>query len=307
MSKIGLLFDGDILLYRAGFAAEKRIYIPSGAGLLAGMSPMGLIWSSAKEAKEFCIKFGFDYKTTIEWKREPEPVENAIHNLNSIINTTEYVITNHSFGPGIICPNEVSTYIFLTGNSSIANFREGIYAPYKANRDPSHKPIHLEALKIYLLAHYNCVQTEGCEADDYLSQAQTDMENLYSDMTPVIVSLDKDLNQIRGYKYNFVDKKISYNTSDEGTCWFFQQMVIGDKADNIPGLKGYGEVKTANLFSKCTSLDSYGRVALQAYISSYGSLQLALPHWNRNCELLWIWRKVPDECPYKIREKIKHT
>lgn len=303
-NKVGLLFDGDILLYRAGFAAEKRVYIPAPGSYLALKYPH-VMWSSAKDAKADLDKWSLDYWSNITWKREPEPLENAIHNLNSIINTVTNDIKTGAaglpIGPGEIV---VQSYIFITGCGTSPNFREALDPAYKANRDPKNKPVHLDALKEHLLKNYATVVTQGCEADDYLAQAQTDMTRLYPDMTPVIVTLDKDLYQIPGYKYNFVDKVVEDVSVEEGEKFFFRQMVLGDKADNIEGIKGYGEVKTEKLFAKCVSVNDYRLKAEQAYARAFHPKDNAQREWNKNCDLLWIWRKVPDECPYKVPAKV---
>lgn len=299
--KAGLLIDGDILLYRAGFAAEKRVYKPKPGSWLNTHFPH-LSWTSAKAAKEELTKLSglvlktIDFKTEVMWERSPEAVENAIHNLNSLINTIKLDMLDQF--------EEVELFIFLTGCGEKPNFREAIDPAYKANRNPKNKPEHLGALKEYLIKNYPTIVTQGCEADDYLAQAQYDMTRIHPDMTPVIVTLDKDLDQIRGYKYNFVDKEYKYVTETEGEIFFFHQMILGDKADNIEGVPGYGPVKTKNLFSSCINIPSYIRKAHQAYIGYYGSLDAAQRAWNKNCDLLWIWRRVPDGCPYKVPEKV---
>jgi len=302
-TKIGLLFDGDILLYRAGFAAEKRVYRPSPGSALQRSAPWA-VWTSAKAAKQDCDRLGYSYKTDVTWERQPEPVENAIHNLNSLITNvrngfaSDEIIHTWSALPTAEIPVEV--FIFITGCGTKPNFREALDPAYKANRDPAHKPIHLNALKTYIQEHYPTIVTQGCEADDYLGQAQHDMERIHPDMLPVIVTLDKDLQQIPGYKYDFVAKELTYNSQEEGDKFFFRQMLSGDKADNISGLRGYGPVKIDNLFAKCVSVDDYRKKAQQAYIGSYANKDNAIRAWNTNCDLLWIWRQVPDVCPYKI-------
>lgn len=300
-NKVGLLFDGDILLYRAGFAAEKRVYIPIPGSLVDAKYPH-MVWTSAKSAKEDCERWGYDYKTNVTWKREPEPLENAIHNLNSIINTVTERFKDPNNLPHGLSPiiESVESFIFITGCGTSPNFREALDPAYKANRDPKNKPVHLEALKEYLIKNYATVVTQGCEADDYLAQAQTDMRRIHPEMIPFIVTLDKDLDQIPGYKYNFVNKGTYVVTREEGENFFFRQMVLGDKADNIEGIKGYGEVKVEKLFSKCITTEDYQIKAQHAYAAAYSDYKLAIAKWNQNCDLLWIWRQVPDECPYKI-------
>ena len=58
--------------------------------------------------------------------------------------------------------------VYLTGKG---NFRHDIAVtePYKGNRKEKEKPVHLEAIRQYLIKDWNAVVSEGEEADDLIA------------------------------------------------------------------------------------------------------------------------------------------
>ena len=104
--------------------------------------------------------------------------------------------------------------VYLTGKG---NFRHDIAVtePYKGNRKEKEKPVHLEAIRQYLIKDWNAVVSEGEEADDLIAIDATAIPD------SIIVSLDKDFNQVPGKHYNF-NKQDLYNVSeDEGLLFFY--------------------------------------------------------------------------------------
>ncbi len=81
----------------------------------------------------------------------------------------------------------------------------------------------------------------------------------------VIVSLDKDLDQIVGWHYNFVKHLGYYIKPEEALVKLYTQMLTGDAADNIKGLFRVGPVKAAKIIGDTTDeLELYNKV-LEAY------------------------------------------
>ena len=120
---------------------------------------------------------------------------------------------------------------YLTGTG---NFRYELAktAPYKGNRI-SEKPIHLQALRNHLVESWGFVIVDGIEADDIVATRGTELKD-----ECIIVGIDKDLLQIPGWHYNY--RKHTKQYVDEFTGWynFYLQILTGDVADNIKGLKG---------------------------------------------------------------------
>ena len=137
---------------------------------------------------------------------------------------------------------EVQTWeLHLTGKT---NFRDdvAVTAPYKGNRKGTEKPIHYQLLRDYLVKAWNATVSDGIEADDMLAIRSTEIGD-----DSVIVTLDKDLDQVVGWHYNFVKKNKYYVEKDEASLNFYMQFLTGDVVDNIKGAKGIGPAKALKL------------------------------------------------------------
>ena len=142
---------------------------------------------------------------------------------------------------------------FLTGSN---NFRKDIAvtAPYKGNRTQA-KPKHYELIREYLNKAWGCEVIEGQEADDAIGIRAYEMEDVED---YIIMSIDKDLDMIRGWHYNFI-KNTKYLINDqEAIKHFYTQILTGDRVDNIVGLKGVGPKKAEKILQDCvTEADMY--------------------------------------------------
>lgn len=131
--------------------------------------------------------------------------------------------------------------LHLTGKG---NFRDEIAVtrPYKGNRKGTKKPTHYQTLRNYLVWSWDAIIWEGFEADDAVAIEATELgEN------SVIVSLDKDLDQVVGWHYNFV-KRLHYYVDDAtAKLNFYKQFLTGDAVDNIEGVRGIGEKRATAL------------------------------------------------------------
>jgi len=139
---------------------------------------------------------------------------------------------------------EVSTWeLHLTGKN---NFRDKIATtkPYKGNRKGNEKPHHYSLLREYLVTSWGATINEGIEADDMLAIRATELGD-----DSVIVTLDKDLDQVVGWHYNFVKKIKYYVEKDEGLLNFYKQFLTGDSVDNIEGAKGIGPKRADKLLN----------------------------------------------------------
>ena len=166
---------------------------------------------------------------------------------------------------------------YLTGGN---NYRFDIAktAVYKGNR-VAPKPQHLPALRKHLVDEWGAVVIEGSEADDAVATHATELGYNNS----IITSVDKDLDQIPGWHYNFV-KDIAYHiTPEEGMYRFYKQILTGDSADNIIGLKGIGPVKADKILDECDTEVKLYNACVQAYD---GNEERVL----ENARLLWLRR-----------------
>ena len=167
---------------------------------------------------------------------------------------------------------------FLTGKG---NFRDelAVTAPYKGQRT-SEKPVHFQALKCHLVTSWGFTVVKGIEADDAVGIAAYAVPE---DET-IMVHIDKDLNQFRGWHYNYRKKQKYYVSEFEGLVAFYTQILTGDRIDNIIGLKGIGPVKAKKILADCTNETELYKADLKAYD---GDEKRVL----ENGQLLWLQRK----------------
>lgn len=190
--------------------------------------------------------------------------------------------------------------IFLSGGS---NFRKEINPEYKAHRTQE-KPIHLEVCNKFLMDEWSATVTDGYEADDALGCEQNE--------NTIICSLDKDLLMIEGKHYSWPivrkgkiirDHSIVDVTYEEGIKHFYKQMLIGDTADNIVGVKGIGKVGASKIIDSLENEKEMYNVVCNLYtkssISTINNNDLdTLPNkegfkrFLMNADCLWIWRSL---------------
>lgn len=122
------------------------------------------------------------------------------------------------------------------------SFRRESWGLYKGNRKDKVRPKHLSALYDHLLESGACYHY-GLEADDILGTLATHPDR---DQW-VIVTIDKDLDQIEGLHYN-PDKEIAYEVSaDDADLYKWMQVLSGDSTDCYPGIPGVGQAKARRI------------------------------------------------------------
>jgi len=120
------------------------------------------------------------------------------------------------------------------------------------------------------------------EADD----AQGIEQWAKTDRSTCIVTIDKDLNMIPGWHYNFVKDEFKYWKLSESNRFFWWQMLVGDRTDNIPGIDKIGPVRADKLLD---STKNWKQVVENEYKRQYGEgWHLAFDEVAR---LLWILRE----------------
>lgn len=184
--------------------------------------------------------------------------------------------------------------IFLTADDR-TNFRFQIYPEYKANRK-SPKPIYYKALREYLVDEYGAVLVSKWEADDAIAMAA-------AKEGAIIASIDKDLDQVAGWHYDFV-KNVKYEITPEvAHRFFYYQLLMGDRVDNIPGIPRVGPVKASAVLDECKSPDEYPVRVYQEYVRYFGE-KFAYEQMKLNGRLLWIAKQEGEplwEPPPSIR------
>lgn len=166
--------------------------------------------------------------------------------------------------------------LYLTGKD---NFRHQIAttAVYKGNRT-AEKPKHLSKIREYMSVNHGAEIVNGQEADDAIA---IDATKHGEDC--VIVSVDKDLDQLTGWHFNFVKNINYYVTPEEAQLNFYRQILTGDAADNIIGIKGIGKVKADKILSECKTEKEMYDACIKAYDDNTDRV-------IENARLLWLRR-----------------
>lgn len=183
----------------------------------------------------------------------------------------EYILEDTTFD-GTPCE------LYLTGNG---NFRYDVATTveYKGNRRGTQKPRHLDHVRHYLQRYWDATMSEGEEADDLIGIRAT---QLFPDC--VMASVDKDFLQIPGWHYNTRTGVRQYVSEWDGLKFFYQQILTGDRADNIQGLKGIGPKKSEKMLAEATTEQELYDVC----VAAYGNPERVL----ENGRLLWLRREV---------------
>jgi hypothetical protein len=172
---------------------------------------------------------------------------------------------------------------FLTGSN---NYRKeiAVTAPYKGNR-VQERPVHYQLVRDYLVSAWGCEVIDGQEADDAIGIAAYSYND--DDEAYIIMSIDKDLDMIRGWHYNFTKDLKYFVQEDETLRTFYTQVLTGDRVDNIPGLKGVGPKKAEKILKDCVSEQDMYQAVLKAYDNNEEYL-------CEQAKLLWI-RRQPNQ------------
>lgn len=127
------------------------------------------------------------------------------------------------------------------------NFRYDVYPKYKAHRPelPQEMKDALTYGHDHMKQRWMAAQADGMEADDLVAIWAYEAREL--EMPYIIAGIDKDLRQIPGNHYNFAKKTYENISEDDAKLNLYLQTLIGDSSDNIPGIKGVGKKRAANI------------------------------------------------------------
>ena len=103
-----------------------------------------------------------------------------------------------------------------------------------------------------------------------------------------IITTDKDLNMLRGKRYNFVKKEFNYVTEEQAMRFFYTQLLTGDRTDNIQGIPGIGPKKAEKMLKDAVTEEEMYNVAKLGYADDVVLLENARLLWLRR-EPLQLW------------------
>lgn len=266
--------DGDVMRYECGFAAETPVWEvrnPLNDKVIAA-------FRYKKELDEFVGTMGYvPEDITITHRKEIGPVSHALHNVKELIRKI------------LLRTNADDYTIFISGDG---NFRDDIATilPYKGNRDQMAKPAHYDKLTTYLKENWNAQEVIGIEADDAMALEQwgdwqkvTNPMNALiktegkstaeSNLNTCIATIDKDLDMIPGFHYNWRKDVLYFIDEWTADTWFYCQLIMGDKqVDNIEGIPGKGPAAAKKILWDCDTNQERYKAVLNAYIEYEESL-----------------------------------
>lgn len=199
---------------------------------------------------------------------EGQPLEDACDKIDELV---EEVLEATSFDG-----SSENYEMFITGKG---NFRFDVQPTYKQNRSGKPKPEHLQALRDYLVEAYNAKVSSGQEADDDITIRATELGP-----DAIIASIDKDFLQVPCHHYNLNKKTLVKVDEFEGLRFFYTQIIMGDSADNVFGIKGVGPVKAGKMLVGATTERSLYNVCVSAYGGDVAKVV-------ENARLLWLRRE----------------
>lgn len=207
---------------------------------------------------------------------EGSPESHALHNLKNIVDKMLDVVRPEAY------------VFYLSGDK---NYRYDIATirPYKGNRKQP-KPAWFNETREYLMNMWGAEVTDGIEADDACTIAQAEAHE--NGQVSVIASIDKDLDQMEGWHFNWVKNHFYYLTNLQGWYNFYHQMLVGDPIDNICGVTGVGKKNAERILKGATDKSDLHQRVENEYKRVYGS------DWDRvmleNGRLLYLQRKEGD-------------
>ena len=178
----------------------------------------------------------------------------------------------------------------LIFNGSKGNFRKLITKNYKANRKDSQIPPLLNEMHQWVKDNHNSIYGYGVETDDMVARYWNDLSKEFGRNEVMIVSIDKDYKQFPClmYNYHYKHKQVLDISEEEALYNFYEQMIIGDTADNVNYFKGKGKKFAESYLADCKSNYQYTKrmyelfkqeykgKAKQKYIECYNLLKLRI-------------------------------
>ena len=234
------IIDADSIVYAAGFACQTPRYTIA----YHTASFKEFVFDSLSDVKEhLIISLGLPAGTrltetdckamcaTFEKTWILEPIANCLHTVDQMMNKIVKATGCHSH---------------MTVLSGTDNFRYYIDPDYKANRKDSQKPKYFDQIRDHFVNKHKAKIVHKMEADDAVGILATAVDEDV-DKDYVIVSIDKDLDQIPGLHYNWKKDTHYTITKAEAKEFIYTQLITGDATDNIKGLPKWGPAKAKKL------------------------------------------------------------
>jgi len=267
------LIDGDVIRYQIGFATQNKSYLVHGRPFVTLIEAHEYAESEGIPHEEVKTITRGDFVQAVR-----HTVDKFIHNVMTAAKCDDYKI-------------------FLTGDNNY-RIKLATIRPYKGQRN-SDKPIHYYNISKHLLSQHAAIMIEDAEADDALGYNQ--------DEDTCICTIDKDLNCIKGWHYDWNKGKLYHVTQQEADKFFYTQLLTGDAVDNIEGCPSIGAKRAETIlkgaetviemYRRCqiSYIDVHRKVAekfkLSCELNEEALFDSAMRDMTENAHLLWIQRE----------------
>ena len=161
----------------------------------------------------------------------------------------------------------------ITFSGSKGNFRKLLSKKYKANRKKQELPPLLHPMHNYVKQQYDSIFGYGVETDDMVARYWFKLSKEFGRNEVMIVSIDKDYKQFPCliYNYHFKHKEILDISEEQALYNFYEQMIMGDTADNVNYFKGKGKRFAEKYFVDCETKYQYTRKLYELFKTNYKS------------------------------------
>lgn len=200
--------------------------------------------------------------------------------------------------------------VCIQGEGNFRKFKEAKYVTYKGQRTA--KPLLYQDVYDYVKRKYknNLIISEGEETDDVLTIEGWKHWNENKGESLIIAACDKDIQaNVPGYFFNYLypDEGVVFNDPISQAKKYWTQVLIGDTADNIPGIShlhrytkekygiktnNCGKVAAAKILCEVGSEKECAQRVIEAYKLSWPDT------WydtiSEMCFFLWLRRHEGD-------------
>jgi hypothetical protein len=264
-----LVNDADSSVYAIGFMTETKMHYL--------LDDNKVVWqgNDKRELNKWQKIHDPDKKLTHDFTVDVAPVSHALSSAKKFVaNTLAFTGCQR-------------TILLLTKGGNCFRHHLATIQKYKGNRDGMTKPHHYDAIRDYYMDVHGALMFDKWEADDAACMA-LHKGSTRPDYEYVLSTIDKDLAQQRGRHVNPGKKDEGVYIISEAEGWynFYHQMLMGDGADNIKGLKGtkgcpgIGKAKAAKLLAPAgTSIPHMCQIVYDQYVIKYGTKPFGYEPW----------------------------
>ncbi|HSE12098.1 MAG TPA: DNA polymerase I [Rudaea sp.] len=194
-------------------------------------------------------------------------------------------------------------YVAFVSDAAGPTFRDELFAEYKAHREPMPDDLRVQIEPMLALVEalgFPILRVDGVEADDVIGTLA--LQAADAGMDVVVSTGDKDLAQLVGPHITLVNTMTNTTLDGDGVKAKFgvspEQIIdylslVGDSADNIPGVEKCGPKTAAKWLNEYGTLDAVIANADKIGGKIGESLRAALPQLPLSRQLATIKTDVP--------------